>query len=91
MGTYTITINPFELLGMVVTVWVVIEFVGHRPDAAGDPILTRSENIAAVPWVSRYGGARDTRACLLMRFLGRLELIGGRNPTAKRFPGAQTP
>ena len=31
-------------------------------------------------------GARDKRACLLMRMLGRLEIEGGWNRTAKRIP-----
>ena len=54
--TCTITINLLELLGMVVSAWVMLELVGDRPDAAGDPILMRSDNMAAVSWVSRSGG-----------------------------------
>ena len=45
----TITVNLLELLGMIVTAWVMLELVGHRPDAAGDPILTRGDNIGTVP------------------------------------------
>lgn len=74
---------------MVVTAWVMLELVGDRPDAAGDPILMRGDNMAAVSWVCRSGGATDKRACLLMRMLGRLELAGGWNHTAKHIPGAQ--
>ena len=54
--TSTITINLLELLGMVVTAWVMLEFTGDRP-ASIDPTAMR-------------GGARDQRACLLMRMLG---------------------
>ena len=41
---------------MVVTAWGMLEFVGDRPDAAGDPIMMLGENMAAVWWVSRGGG-----------------------------------
>ena len=74
---------------MVVTAWVMIELVGDRPDAKGDPILMRGENKAAVSWITRCGGARDKRACLLIRILGSLELTGGWNPTAKHIPGVR--
>ena len=81
--TCTVTIDLLELLGMVVTTWVMLELVGDRPDAEGDPILMRGDNMAAVSWITRCGGARDKRACLLIRILGSLELTGGWNPTAK--------
>ena len=51
--TCIITINLLELLRMVVTAWVMLELVGDRPDAAGDPILMRGDNMAAVSWISR--------------------------------------
>ena len=44
--TCTITINLLKLLGMVVTAWVMLELVGDRPDAEGDPILMRGDNLA---------------------------------------------
>ena len=46
--TCTIPINLLELLGMVVTAWVMLELVGDRLDAEGDPILMRGDNRAAV-------------------------------------------
>ena len=55
----TITINPLELLGMVVTTWVMLELVGDKADAKGNPILFRGDNMAAVPCISRCGRARD--------------------------------
>ena len=48
--------------------------VADRPDAAVDPILRRNNNMAAVSWVCRSGGATDRRACLLVRMPGGLEL-----------------
>ena len=49
--TCTITINLLELLGLVVSAWVMLELVGDRSDAAGDPILMRC--IVGVP--KRWG------------------------------------
>ena len=84
--TCTVTIDLLELLGMVVTTWVMLELVGDRPDAEGGPILMRGDNMAAVSWITRCGGARDKRACLLMRMLGRLELTGEWNPATNHIP-----
>ena len=67
----------------------MLEPIGDRTDAEGDPILMRGDNMAAVSWVTRCGGARDKRACLLMRMLGRLELAGGWNHTVKHTLGVQ--
>ena len=54
-----------------------------------EPILTRGVNRVAVSLVTRCGGARDKRACLLMRMLGRLELAGGWNHAAKHIARLQ--
>ena len=64
----------------------MLERLGDRPDAEGDPILMQSDNLAAVSWITRCGGARDKRACLLMRINGRLELTGEWNPTTNYIP-----
>ena len=66
----TITINMLELLGMVVTTWVMLALVGDRVDAKEDPILMHGDNMAAVSRISRCGGTRDKRLCLLMRCSG---------------------
>ena len=70
-GTCTITTNLLQLPGIVVTGWVMLEKVGDRSDAAGDSILMRSINMAAVPWNSRCVEAKDKRTSLP----GRVELI----------------
>ena len=49
----------------------------------------RGDNVAAVSWVSRCGGARDKRAGLLMRMLGRLEIKGRWSHIAKHTPGVK--
>ena len=40
--TCTVTINLLELLGMVVTAWVMLELVGDMPAFEGDPVLMRA-------------------------------------------------
>ena len=87
--TPSVTINLFELVGMVVTAWVMHGLVGDRPETKGDPILMRGDHVAAVTWSNRCGGARDKRACLMMRMLGRLEISGGWGCNAKHIPGVQ--
>ena len=87
--TPSVTINLLELVGMVVTAWVMHELVGDRPETEGDPILMRGDNVAAVTWSNRCGGAKDKRAGLMMRMLGRLEISGGWGYNAKHIPGVQ--
>ena len=74
---------------MVVTAWVMLELAGDTPDSVGDPIVMRGDNVAAVTWVNRCGEARDKRACLLMRMLGRLEIKSGWSHDVKHIPGVQ--
>ena len=52
----------------------------RQTGCGGGAILMRGDNMAAVSWITRCGGARDKRACLLVRMLGRLELKGGGTP-----------
>ena len=59
---------------MVVTPCVMLELVGDRANAMGDPVLMRGDNTGTMSWISRCRGDRDKRACLLMRMLGRLEI-----------------
>ena len=70
--TCSVTINLLELVGMMLTAWAMHELVGERPESKGDPILMRGDNFAAVTWANRCGGARDKRAGLMIRMLGRL-------------------
>ena len=87
--TCTIPINLLGLLGMVVTSWVMLESTGDRPVSVGDLTAMRGDNMTAVTWVNKCGGARDKRACLLMRMLGRLEIKGGWSHVAKHVPGVE--
>ena len=47
------------------------------------------DNVAAVTWANLCGGARNKRAGLMMRRLGRLEIQGGWRYDAKHIPGLQ--
>ena len=62
---------------------------GDLPESVGDPIVMRGDKVAAVTWVNCCGGARDKRACLPMRMLGRLEIKWGWNHVAKHISGVQ--
>ena len=88
--TCSVTINLIELVGMVLTAWVMHELVGDHPDSKEDPILMRGDNFAAVTWANQCGGARDKRAGLMMRMLGRLEIQGGWRYDAKHFSDVQS-
>lgn len=87
--TSSVTINLLELMGMVLTAWVMHELVGDHPTQRGDPIRMRGDNFSAVTWSNRCGGARDKRAGLMMRMLGRLEIRGGWRYHAKHIPGVE--
>ena len=69
------------------TAWVVQMIVGDRPQTAGDAVLLRGDNVSAVSGVNKCGGAKDRRAGLLMRLLGRMEITGGWCHIAKHIPG----
>ena len=58
-----------------------------RLEYAGDTVLLRGDNVSAVSWLNRCGGARDKRAALVMRIMGRLEITSGWSHKAKHIPG----
>ena len=47
-GENDISINVLELLGMVVSAWVLVSPCAERPSATGDCVLLRGDNEAAV-------------------------------------------
>ena len=51
----------------------------------------RGDNVTEVSWVSRCGGARDKRAGLLLRMLGRLDKKSRWRHIAKHIPGVKNP
>ena len=83
----TITTNLLKLLESVVTAWVMLELTGDRPMSVGDPIAMRGDNVSGVTWVNKCDGAKDRRACLLMRMLGRLEIKDEWSHVAKHITG----
>ena len=46
-----LSMNVFELLGMVVTAWALTVHAGARPEYPGKSILMRRDNMSAVHWV----------------------------------------
>ena len=66
-----------ELLGMVVSTWVLVVLCAERPSARGDYVLLRGDNEAAVQWVRRCRGGLEPRSGALMRLLGVLEVSSG--------------
>ena len=73
---------------MVVTAWVMRELIEDGANANGGLILMRGDNTAE-SWISPCAGAKDKRACLLMKIHGRLEIKRGWNHTAKHIPGVR--
>ena len=69
-----LSMNVFELLGMVVTAWALTVHVGAWPEYPGQSILMRGDNMSAVHWVNKCRGVREPRSGALMRMLGCLEM-----------------
>ena len=74
-----------EVLGMVVTAWVLIELVGDRADVKWVPIMMPGDNTQQYLGYLDAGGARDK----LMRMSGCLKIKGGWNHVAKHIPGVR--
>ena len=82
-----ISINVLELLGMVISAWVLVVMCEDLPTQASDRVLLRGDNEAAVQWVRRCRGSKEPRSGALMRFLGVLEIYSGWNLYALHVPG----
>ena len=82
-----LSMNVFELLGMVVTAWALTVHAGARPEYPGQSILMRGDNMSAVHWVNKCRGARKPRAGALMRMLGCLEMRNEWRFRAKHIKG----
>ena len=59
-GVDDLSINVLELLGMVVSAFVLVSSCADRPSATGDCALLRGDNEAAVHWVRRCRGGAGT-------------------------------
>ena len=86
-GENDTSINVLELLGMVVSAWVLVSPCAERPAALGDCVLLRGDNEAAVEWVRRCRGGKEPRSGALMRLLGVLELSSRWHFDAKHVRG----
>ena len=86
-GEKDISINVIELLGMVVSAWVLVSPCVEHPSATGDWVLLRRDNEAAVEWVRRCRGGKEPRSGALMRLLEALELSSSWYFDAKHVRG----
>lgn len=82
-----LSINVFELLGMVMTAWALTVHAGAVPDYPGQSVLMRGDNQSACHWVNRARGAKEPRSGALMRMLGCLEMRNGWQFRAKHIKG----
>lgn len=69
-----ISTKLLELLGMLITPWVMVVVAGDRSEHDNDLVYFQGDNTLAVTWVNRCGGTHHPRAAALMRLLGVLEL-----------------
>ena len=84
-------INLLELLGVVVSAYVLVEMTEDRPGRKGEAVMMRADNTRAVGWVRKCrGGKKDkARVGALMRWLGVLESKGEWCFQAKHVPGVE--
>ena len=82
-----LSMNVFELLGMVMTAWALTVHAGVVPDYPGQSVLMRGDNQSACYWVNRARGAKEPRSGALMRMLGCLEMRNGWQFKAKHLKG----
>ena len=82
-----LSMNVFELLGMVMTAWALTVHAGARPEYPGQSVLMRGDNMSAVHWVNKCRGAREPRSGALMRMLGVLEMRSRWRFRAKHIKG----
>ena len=69
--------NLLELLGVVVSAYVLVEMTEDRPGRKGEAVMMRADNTRAVGWVRTCrGGKKDkARVGALMRWLGVFRMI----------------
>ena len=82
-----ITTNILELIGMMMSAFVMQMTGNDRPEYAGDAVLLRGDNVSAVSRLNRCGDARDKRAALVMRIMRRLDITSGWSHKAKHIAG----
>lgn len=82
-----LSMNVFELLGMVMTAWAMTVHAGERPECPGQSVLMRGDNMSAVHWVNKCRGAKEPRSGALMRMMGVLEMRNGWRFRAKHIKG----
>ena len=84
-----ISFNLLELLGMVITAYVIVVQESDHSNIVGAPVVMLGDNVSVVTWANMCGGTRDPRAALLMRYLGRIEMQAGWCFKAAHIPGVE--
>ena len=86
-----LSMNFFELLGMVITAWAMTVHAGARPEYPGQSILMRRDNISAVHWVRQeqhFGqGALDLTSEVLASSPLEGPLRNRLNAVTRQVPG----
>ena len=73
----SISINALELLGMVMSAYMLVVVCGERLVADKDCVLLRGDSEAAIHWVRRCWRGKEPRSGTLMRLMGAIALAGG--------------
>ena len=85
-----LSINVLELLGVVMTAFVMVVIRTDRLARAGEPVPMRGNSSSAVQWVKNcQEGKGEARWGALMLVLGVLEQIGGWCFQAKHVRGVE--
>lgn len=82
-----VSVDVLHHLGMLVSAGVIFYRQESSPKEAEDLLLLSGDNISTVTWVNKCGGSRDHRAYVLMRLLGRLEVVSGYSHLATHGAG----
>ena len=86
-----LSMNVFELLGMVVTAWAMTVHAGARPEDPGQSILIRRDNMSDVDWVRQEQhlgqGALDLTSAVLASSSLEGPLRNRLNAITRQVPG----
>ena len=72
-----ISMNILELLGVVMSAWLMVVLLRETPEGTTDCVLLRGDDKSAVQWIKKCRGGNEARGGALMRYLGVLEIASG--------------
>ena len=79
--------NALELLGMVMSAYMLVVVCGERPVGSRDCVLLRGGDEAAVHWVRHWRGGKEPLPGTLVCLRGAIELAGGWHFDSLHVPG----